>query len=1538
MLQVIKKIAVRTFLVVVILVVVVVVGTLLALQTSPVQTWLAGKATDWVSQKIGFPVSIGKVDVHWVDHASFRDVVIEDAEHNRMIDVPELDVDFHFTTLLQGRDISIDDVLLDGARVRLVKSRKTNTLNIDDFIAAVNNLTAGGDTTRSRRPPVFSIDRVTLSNVQFSYNDQRKDSITDGFDYQHFTVDSINGSASNFRLVADTIELDIKKLSGVHPQTRLGVHKLQAFFRYTRHQMQLTSLHARVGDSYIADSLVFRYERAADLGEFNDKVTILAHLDKTRIYSKDLALFAPYLNRYEEYWFVTGDFNGKVTRFRLRNADLAFGRRSAIRGNVSFTGLPDFNNTFIDFDLRPSVIVAGDLKQYAPGEEAYGTIKKFGTVRLRGKFLGFPKDFVANGSFDTDLGRVVSDINLKIRDNPAKSSYKGRLMTTGFDVGTLSGRPELVQRLDVNGRVEGTGFSAETATLRVNATARRIGVRGYDYRNITMNGKLSRQQFSGALVVNDTNLVVSAEGDVDLRNGQRLINVRANLQKADLQALNLTERQAVVSTRVDLNVQGLAQDDITGEAHLTGLYVMLGNRDIRLDTLYVSSHKGGGPEGLRDFSLHSELAEVKASGNFQYRQLLADVQRLVGEYKLNFINDDAQTRAYYRQKVVEPHQRYRLAYQVALKDINPVLALFGSGLYVSKNTFVEGDFSTGKTSIARLNTRIDTLVWQNYRFYGNEVDISTSKLADSSDVLAATYLYSARQQFGTAPATDTLRLEAVWGGPKIDFEGTITQVDNANRADLLGELQFLPGLIQVQFRPSQFRVLDNTWRINAENLITVRGREVTFANLAVANNYQMITLDGAVSDTASRGVQLTLRDFDLRTLNPLTGHDLRGIANGFVNVKDLYRRLNLQSELNIEELVLDKFLIGDIEGKSYWDNTDQRVHVNYQVYRQDMPTLNLTGTYNQADDESPLDLKARLNQAHIDILEPFLQGLFNKLAGTATGELSITGKPAAPVVMGNLMVRSGKFRFDYLNTTYHFEDRVYFTENEIGFKNLRLYDDENSTAIVNGGIYHDGFREFGLSMDADLRNFKVMNTTFRDNDLFYGTAVVTGTLSLLGPAENLVIRANARSEKGTRIAIPVSENKEVGQADYIRFVDKKSRAARDSSLVAKNVDLSGIRLDFNFDITPDAYCEIIFDQVTGDIIRGNGTGKVKMLIDTKGDFTMFGDYTINKGFYNFTLLNAVNKEFAIEPGGTVTWSGDPYGGRLDIEATYEQSVSMLPLVLNELREESKNNAEFNRLYPVNVLLRLTGNLLNPDIHLGINFKDYPRNSPVIRNAVLDFENRITTDEQEMNRQVFSLLILRQLSPPGNFSGVGGSVTNSLSEMLANQLSYWASQLDKNLEVNLNLNGISPEAFNTFQLRLSYSLFEGRLRVTRAGGFTNAQNDPTAQSIIGDWTVEYILSRDGALRVKMFNRNSQNLVNAQMSSGTLNTVAGFSLLHTKSFDSLLGLFGKNPDVEIPVEEEKKEEPKRRKEEEPQQLQEPATKATSILNFKKGRQRP
>jgi hypothetical protein len=751
-------------------------------------------------------------------------------------------------------------------------------------------------------------------------------------------------------------------------------------------------------------------------------------------------------------------------------------------------------------------------------------------------------------------------------------------------------------------------------------------------------------------------------------------------------------------------------------------------------------------------------------------------------------------------------------------------------------------------------------------------------------VLAQAHIHSDRQQLGSVPATDGLTVEAIWGNKQIEFTSQIKQTASTNYANLKGALRFYQNNLQLQFKPSHFQILDNEWHISPNNLVNIKGREITFSNLSVSNRYQMISVNGVVSDSASEAAELTMKDFNLQTLNPIIGRDLQGTANGNVIIRDMYNDLNMQSELQIEEFVLDKFLIGDIEGKTTWDKVNKLIGVNYHIFRMGNQILTLNGTYNPQAQENALSMGALLNKTDLEILEPFFKSQVSNLAGTASGTLRLSGMLAAPVLKGTLMVNNGRFKYNYLNTTYHFQDKVYFSENEIGVKQLQLFDDANNVALVNGGVFHDGFRDFVIDLRFNMRNFKVMQTSAKDNDLFYGTAITTGKADILGAISNLTITADARSDKGTKIYIPIGgSSKGIQQQEYIKFVSKSQLADTSNQVRSKQLNISGLKLDFNFDITPDAYCEIIFDLKAGDIIRGNGNGKIKMQIDTKGDFTMFGDYEITKGFYNFTLLNAINKEFKVKPGSRVSWSGDPYRGILDLNATYDQTASLFPI----LNDPNLEGPEYSRRYPVTVLLNLTGDLLSPDIDLGIKFNDYPQNVPLFRAVIPAYEARLLTDEQELNRQVFSLMVLRKLSPEGSFSGVQGSVGNSVSELLSNQLSYWASQVDENLEIDLDLNGLDEDAFNAFQLRLSYSLFDGRLRVTRDGGFTNAQNESNTMSVIGDWTVEYMLSKDGKFRVKMYNRNTNNILNRDINS--TNTIAGFSLLHIQSFNALKELF-------------------------------------------------
>ncbi|MFN5550783.1 MAG: hypothetical protein ACK5BJ_16650, partial [Bacteroidota bacterium] len=55
------------------------------------------------------------------------------------------------------------------------------------------------------------------------------------------------------------------------------------------------------------------------------------------------------------------------------------------------------------------------------------------------------------------------------------------------------------------------------------------------------------------------------------------------------------------------------------------------------------------------------------------------------------------------------------------------------------------------------------------------------------------------------------------------------------------------------------------------------------------------------------------------------------------------------------------------------------------------------------------------------------------------------------------------------------------------------------------------------------------------------------------------------------------------------------------------------------------------------------------------------------------------------------------------------------------------------------------------------------------------------------------------------------------------------------------------------------------------------------NMLGDWTVDYLLTADGKFRVKMFNRTNLNqLTNTIGTQATITT--GVSLMHTQSFNS------------------------------------------------------
>lgn len=1461
----------------------------IALQFPAVQSWVVNKAAGKLTELLDFPVSIRELHIKWFDVVSLGGVSVRDAQDRHMIRVERIDVNLSLSSIIENmkRDIHLDEVTLFQPDVHLIKNPKNGDLNIDEFIARINELTAPADTSNyipNQNIP-FTIGKAHLVDGNFRYDDPRETRIKTPtvFDYNHFELGQLHASMDDFLLLGDTIRFQANDLTTIDKQTNLKVHDLDTRFLYCVKRMELANLSAYVGRSFVSDYISFNYDSPADLGYFNSRVRMVGHLDNSRVHSGDLGLFAEYLLTLDETWKISGRFNGIVNNFRVTNTDLRFGKKSRLVGDFAFKGLPETEGMVMNFRMDRSQVHTPDLVQYYPETDLHQTFQKFGLVQMAGTFKGTFEDFALNGQLNTEIGTLKPDLIFHI-DDTHNTTYRGELTTTALDLGILLDQPERWQKLDMAGTITGRGFDLASSSANLNATISRLGFENYDYRSIRVRGNLQKAYFNGQVSTRDTNLVVNLDGEFDLSGALNAFDLQGIIEKANLHALGYTQNPFTLRTQLDVQVVGNTIDELTGRARLLNSYLLTpsNERNLVIDTLMVTSVQEG---EQRTMELESEFMTARVKGDFVLTPAVEDLSRVLTEYKLYFFRDEKDRNTYYDQKVNHVvNKRYEINYEVQTRDLSQVLAFLYPDGYVSAGARAEGLFRMDNTALLTLNATADTVRVAGNQFVKSEVDITTSKFVNSAEVLASGLVTSSQQKISKIAPTERLEIEATWDHDHINFTSGLRQASSRNRANLNGEVRFLTNGFDIRLQNSRLNLLEEVWQVAPNNLISIAGSSVRFSNLALASGKQRLALNGTYAQNADQNLLLEARNFKLGTLNPVFDTKLGGVMDGMVRLRNVQDFSELKADFSVEGLTYDAYELGNVEGVGDWDQLTNQFFVDAVLEKNARKTFSLVGSYNPNRKENALNLKANFQDTDLKVIEPFSEGLVSDVSGKANGIVQVTGSLDHPILQGEVTVDKGRLKFDYLQSVLNFSDKIYFSESEIATRNMVVTDPDGNTATLRGGVYHEGFKYFSLGFNADLRNFKILNTNANDNDLFYGAAYVTGKAALFGPLDNLTIEATVTSNRGTRIYIPLDGATEVATQDYIQFVSQLPKEdSTNTGGQQGQVDMGGIKMDFNFNITPDAYCEIQLDRQAGDIIKAYGSGLLNMKIDTKGDFAMSGTYEIARGDYTFTFQNALNKKFEIKPGSRITWSGDPYEAILDVEAGYTQLASLAGVLPGIVSNANNASNPLSRRYPVEVTISLSDRLMSPQIAYDLRVVEYPA-SGEYRSAVAAFENRLRSDEQELSRQVSSLILFNQLLTPQDALLAQSNqsqtfIGNSISELVTNQVSKWASALNENLEVGLTGLSLDQNALNNLQLRFSYRFLNDRFRVTRDGRFAYGTNQNNAASLLGEWTLEYWLTQTGSVRLKAYNRNIQNPL---LLSNTL-TTGGVSMQFTHSFN-------------------------------------------------------
>ena len=401
---------------------------------------------------------------------------------------------------------------------------------------------------------------------------------------------------------------------------------------------------------------------------------------------------------------------------------------------------------------------------------------------------------------------------------------------------------------------------------------------------------------------------------------------------------------------------------------------------------------------------------------------------------------------------------------------------------------------------------------------------------------------------------------------------------------------------------------------------------------------------------------------------------------------------------------------------------------------------------------------------------------------------------------------------------------------------------------MTGEISQVNFKKWALNLSLITNNLLILNTTESEETPYYGTGLIRGFGTIIGPTDNLVINLRASTNPNTKFIVPLSDINTIEENKLIHFVHKKDNHDEDNTETETNTNTNskGLSLIVDLTVTPDALTQIVIDKATGSVLRGRGDADLSIDINTNGKFTMDGTYTVDNGTYELQYF--VNKKFKVKQGGTVYWNGNPYDADLDIVAL--NTVKANPSILLE-------NIQSTRDIDVDLITKITGNLYKPKMEFEINM---PNASSIVQSELA----YILNDENKKMTQFFSLLSLGTFSNVDEFSlaNSGNSFFyGTLSEQLTSMISNFLKDENDVVQVGVNYkigdpnnkldNLLNPD--DQVDITFKTNIYK---KVIVNGIVGVPIGTSTQSSIVGEIEVELPLNKRENLRAKAYNRKNE----------------------------------------------------------------------------------
>ncbi len=1301
-------------------------------------------------------------------------------------------------------------------------------------------------------------DAVTVKNLNLNYDDNSAPKAPSGMDFSHLGLQQLSIAADSLQYSSDTILASIKSAS-MQEKSGFVLNDMHTDFYMMPTGMFLYNLLIKTPGTELKNRVYITYasmdaikKNIGDLGLYFD-------LQNSKIAMKDIWTFVPQLKEQTASLsptstiYIDTKITGKVHDLNIQRLRLKGLTATDINVTGGIKGLPDFKKLNVDLAIHKFQTSREDILSLVPKNTIPDSITLPESILATGIIRGDMNDLHTGLAVYTSLGDATVIASLKNITDKHRSAYDIMMEAKNLQLGKLM-QDSMFGPVTANFKLKGSGFDPQTANASFDGNISSITLNKYTLHDIKGNGSIADKAYKIDASVVDSSLTASVDANGIFAGKYPTVKLSAMIDSIKTMPLNYTTQPVIYHGKIDADFSNINPDSLEGNLAITHSVLVNNGKRITVDSIIALSSAKTNNQVL---SLRTDFFSASIKGTYKLTELGSVFQQSIDPYFEIMDKKDSIKTAPYHFTVngaISPNP----ALKTLLPELNQLKPIILSGNFAS-------------------NSGWDLMLMSPHIDYGTLLIDSLNFVAGTKNGTLEFNTSVARVINGNSFNVYATSLDGTLKNNILNFALNVKDEDSKDKYLLSGSLDE-PTLNKyvVRINPDSLLLNYEKWEATSDNKIQYFNGDVNAHNLVLSRNGQKFSITSSDS-SANAPLKIDFKDFSISTLTAFVRSDslmVNGTLNGSAVVKNIQTQPTFTTDITINDLSIYEDTIGNFTAK-----------VNNNEANTFQADLSLNGRGNDATVKgnykvdpvnSSFDLVLNIHKLQMKVLQDLSDGGIKDAQGFIYGNVALKGTLDKPGIDGKIQFDNTSVNVSTLNNVFKIDNEAIaiISNKGIVLNKFSIRDAANQPITIDGAINTTDFLNYGFDLKIHAQRFQAINSTIKDNKLFYGKLIFSTNLTVKGSPTHPIIDGNLTINDKTdfTVVLPQSGQGIESHEGIVRFVDK-SATAEDSLFMKpydslKTTSLFGYDISLNIHIDKEAIFKIIVDVGNGDYLQVRGNGQLTAGVDISGKTTLAGTYEIEDGSYNFSF-NVLKRQFKIQKGSNIVWTGDPTAANIDITAIYIADAAPYDLVQAQTKSTNEANTYKQKL-PFEVNLILKGDLVKPAISFDIRLpknKNYGVSDAVI-NTVEAKLDQLRQDPGEMNKQVFALLLLNRFVGENPFDE-GGQVDpgsyalQSVSSLLTAQLNQLAAGLVHGVDINFDLNTIQDYSSGTEEDRtnlnvgVSKSLLKDRLTVTVGSDFELSgatQANQQVANLAGDVSVNYKLSEDGKYMIRVYRQN------------------------------------------------------------------------------------